>query len=75
MIADYIEIPLFGGEKQQKTPVQALRRRKLTSQVVDFICVKTKFRYTAEQRNFFGLTGELNGRTAEVQRNLSGRIS
>jgi hypothetical protein len=35
MIADQIEIPLFDGEKQQNTSVQALRRPNLTLQVAD----------------------------------------
>ena len=39
-------------------------------QVTDFIWFDVKFRYGAEQRNFFGLTAELNGLTAELQRNF-----
>jgi len=65
-------IPLFHGEKQQKTPVQAHVRPKPAVQVVDFIGPDAKFRYATEQRNFFGLTAELNGPTAELQRNSSG---
>src|SRR5215469_9857667 len=38
-------------------------------QVADSIRVRRKFRYAAEQRNFGGLSGELNGRTEELQRN------
>jgi len=45
-------IPLFAAEKQQKSPVQALRRPNPTFQVIDFIWVLEKFRYTPEQRNF-----------------------
>jgi hypothetical protein len=43
-------IPLFDAEKQQKTPVQARRRRKLTLQVVDSAWIRREFRYGAEQR-------------------------
>ena len=64
-------IPLFDGENSKKTAVQALLRPNLTLQVIDFIWPDAKFRYAAEQRNFSGLTGELNGLTAEVQPNLS----
>jgi hypothetical protein len=39
-------------------------------QMVDPIGVNAKFRYAAEQRNFGGLSAELNGLTAELQRNL-----
>jgi hypothetical protein len=39
-------------------------------QVTDFIWFDVKFRYGAKQRNFFALTAELNGLTAEMQRNL-----
>jgi hypothetical protein len=39
------KIPLFDGKKQQKAPVQALRRTNPTFQVVDFIWVQAKFRY------------------------------
>ena len=63
-------IPLFDGENSKKTPVQALFRLNPTLQVIDFIWLDAQFRYAAEQRNFFGLTAELNGRTAELQRNL-----
>jgi hypothetical protein len=45
-------IPLFHGEKQQKTSVQALRRPKSKLQAIDFIGVRREFRYAAEQRNF-----------------------
>jgi hypothetical protein len=65
-----VSIPLFDGEKQQKTPVQALRRPKWTLQVIDSIRVPAKFRYAAKQRNFAGRSGELFGPTAELQRNL-----
>jgi hypothetical protein len=34
--------------------------------VIDLIGPKAKFRYGVEQRNFFGLTAELNGLTAEL---------
>jgi hypothetical protein len=33
----------------------------LTSQTIDFIGSEAKFRYSAEQRNFDSLSGELNG--------------
>jgi hypothetical protein len=65
-----VRIPLFDGEKQQKTAVQALRSPNQTLQAIDLIRLDAKFRYAAEQRNFLGLTAELNGRTAEMQRNL-----
>jgi hypothetical protein len=52
-------------------PIQALRGPKATLQVFDSIWFRPEFRYAAEQRNFFGLTGELNGLTAELQRKLS----
>jgi len=42
-------------------------------QVIDSVSVFAKFRYDKEQRNFGGLSGELNGLTAELQRNLSVR--
>jgi hypothetical protein len=42
--------------------------------VLIFICVNTIFPYAAEQRHFSGRTEEINGRTAELQRNLSVRI-
>jgi hypothetical protein len=47
-------IPLFDGEKQQKTAVPALRRLNPTLQVIEFISVLCEFRYAAEQGNFFG---------------------
>jgi len=50
-------IPLFHGEKQQKTPVQALCRLIPALQVIDLIGSDAGFRYAAKQRNFFGLTG------------------
>jgi hypothetical protein len=65
-------IPLFHGEKQQKTSVQALRRRESKLQVIDFLWIRREFRYADEQRKFFSLSAELKGRTAELQRNLSG---
>jgi hypothetical protein len=64
------------GKKQQKRLFQALRRPNATLQVVDLISIQSEFRYAAKQRNFTGLSGELNGPAAELQRNLSaGRIS
>jgi hypothetical protein len=54
-------IPLFDGEKQQKPLIPALRRSNVAFQVVDFIGVRREFRYAAEQRNFGGRSGELNG--------------
>jgi hypothetical protein len=65
--------PLFDAEKQQNTLIPALRRQNEALQVVDFICVSGEFRYAAKQRNFFGLSAELFGRTVELQRNLSAR--
>jgi hypothetical protein len=62
-------IPLFHGEKQQKPLIPALRRLNPAFQVIDLIGSDAEFPYAAKQRNFFGLTGELNGRTAELQRN------
>jgi hypothetical protein len=56
------------GKKQQKTPIQAPRRPNPTRQVTDFIGFRRKIPYAAKQRNFFGLTAELNGPTAELQR-------
>jgi hypothetical protein len=38
-------IPLFDGEKQQKTLIPALRRSNTTLQVVDLIGSEVKFRY------------------------------
>jgi hypothetical protein len=63
-------IPLFDGEKQQKMPIPALRGPKATLQVFDSVWFRREFRYAAEQRNFFGLAGELNDRSAELQRNF-----
>jgi hypothetical protein len=40
-------IPLFDGEKQQKTPVPAFWKPKQTFQVIDLIAPKAKFRYAA----------------------------
>jgi hypothetical protein len=69
-------IPLFDGEKQQNTLIPALRRENEALQVVDSMCVRGEFRYAAKQRNFFSRSGELFGRTVELQRNLSApRIS
>jgi hypothetical protein len=61
-------IPLFHGEKQQKPLFSAFRRPNATLQVIDSIRVRREFRYSAEQPNFGGLTGEINGPTAELQR-------
>jgi hypothetical protein len=44
-------IPLFDGEKQQKTLLQTLRRPTLALQIIDYIRENAKFRYAAEQRN------------------------
>jgi len=63
-------IPLFYAEKQQKTLFRPSAGRNTALQVIDFIWLDVKFRYGAEQRNFFGLTAELNGLTAELQRNF-----
>jgi len=61
-------IPLFDGEKQQKTPIQALRRPISTLQVVDSLCARREFPYAAEQRN---LAADQGNYLAE-QRNCSG---
>jgi hypothetical protein len=45
-------IPLFYGEKQQKTSVQALRRPESKLQVIDFLWSLREFRCADEQRNF-----------------------
>jgi hypothetical protein len=37
LLEDNDQIPLFDAEKQQKTPVPALRSLNFTFQVVDFI--------------------------------------
>jgi hypothetical protein len=50
-------IPLFDGEKQQKTPVQALLRPNATLQAVDSSNPATLLRS--------GIAGESNGRAAE----------
>jgi hypothetical protein len=57
------------GKNSKKRLFPAPRRRETTSQVVDFIAVLREFRYATKQRNFGGLTGEINSRTAELQRN------
>jgi hypothetical protein len=62
-------IPLFDGERQQKTPVPTLRRLNATLQVIDSICSRREFRYAVKQRKFGGRSEELFGRTAELQRN------
>jgi hypothetical protein len=67
-------IPLFQGKKQQKQLISALRRPKATLQVIDLIGVCAKFRYGKEQRNFGSLTEEINGLTAELQRNFISRL-
>jgi hypothetical protein len=54
-------IPLFHRKKQQKTPVPALRSPNYTVQVIDSMGLEREFRYAAEQRNFRGRSGELNG--------------
>jgi hypothetical protein len=58
--------------KQQKMPVQALFRPNPAVQVVDFIGSDAKFRYAAEQRNFFGLTAELNGPNSGIAAEFMG---
>jgi hypothetical protein len=73
LLEDNDWIPLFDAEKQQKTPVQARRRRNPALQVVDSAWIRREFRYGAEQRKFGGRSGELNDLTDELQRNLSGR--
>jgi hypothetical protein len=57
--------------KNSKKPLfQPSAGRNPTLQVIDLIGPKAKFRYAEKQRNFFGLTAELNGLTAELQRNF-----
>ena len=68
-------IPLFNAEKQQKTPVQARRRPNPVLQVVDSTWIRTEFRYGVEQRKFGGLSEELKGQTAELQRNLPAGVA
>jgi hypothetical protein len=70
LLEDNDRIPLFDAEKQQKTPVQARRRRNPALQVVDSAWIIREFRYGAEQRKFGGRSGELNGLTDELQGNL-----
>jgi hypothetical protein len=70
LLGDNDRIPLFDAEKQQKTPVQARLRWNPTLQVVDSAWIRREFRYGAEQRKFGGRSGELDGLTAELQRNL-----
>jgi hypothetical protein len=53
LLKDNDQIPLFDAEKQQKTPVQARRRRNPALQVVDSAWIIREFRYAAKQRNFF----------------------
>ena len=63
--AAFALIPLFDGEKQQKTAVPALRRLNLTLQVIDFI---SAYANSATPRNrgiFSADQGNYNGRTAE----------
>jgi hypothetical protein len=70
LFEDNDRIPLFDAEKQQKTPVQARRRRNPALQVVDSAWIRREFRYGTEQRKFGGRSGELNDLTDELQRNL-----
>jgi hypothetical protein len=73
LLEDNDRIPLFDAEKQQKTAVQARRRRNPALQVVDSARIRREFRYGAEQRKFGGRSGELNDLTDELQRNLFAR--
>jgi hypothetical protein len=61
MIADHIEIPLFDGEKTAKNACSGPSQTKTDLASGWFHLTQTKFRYAALQRNFFGLTAELNG--------------
>jgi hypothetical protein len=75
VIADHIEIPLFEGKNSKNACSRPFAGQNSALQAIDSMRVLPKFRYAAEQRNFSGPSGELNRRTAELQRNLSGRIS
>jgi hypothetical protein len=66
-------IPLFHGEKRQKTPVQALRRLNPAFQVIDLIGSDAEFPYAAKQRNFLGLTGELKWPNSGIAAESMGR--
>jgi len=44
LFEDNDRIPLFDAEKQQKTPVQARRRRNPALQVVDSAWIRREFR-------------------------------
>ena len=70
---DIEEFPCSTGKNSKKCRIQGLWGLNTTLQIVDIIGVNAKFRCTAEQRNFGGRSGELNGLTAELQRNLFGR--
>ena len=61
MSSDNDRIPLFKGKKQEKPLFPALRRPNATLQVIGFIWIRRKFRYTAEQRNFSDRTAEFYG--------------
>jgi hypothetical protein len=62
--------PCSTRKNSKKRLFQPSAGRNPAPQVIDFIGSDVKFRYGAKQRNFFGLTAELNGLTAELQRNL-----
>ena len=61
------------GKNSKKPLFRPSTDQNTTLQVADSIRFRHKFRYGAEQRNFGGLSGELNDRTAELQRNFSVR--
>src|SRR5215472_13738075 len=65
------EFPCSTGKNSKIRLFRPSTDQNTMLQVADSIRVRRKFRYAAEQRNFGGLSGELNGRTAELQRNLS----
>jgi hypothetical protein len=48
---DNDRIPLFAAEKQQKSPVQARRRRNPVLQVVDSAWIRREFRYSPNSGN------------------------
>jgi hypothetical protein len=52
LLKDNDQIPLFDAEKQQKTPVQARRRRNPALQVVDSAWIIREFRYAANSGIF-----------------------
>jgi hypothetical protein len=68
---DNERIPLVQGKMKGKPLILGLCSQNWAFQVIDSIRSAGKFRYSFEQRNFGDLTGELNRRTAELQRKAS----